>query len=125
MKELIKAAISACDMAYIPFSGFSVGAAIMTKSGKIYKGCNIENSSYSATVCAERVAIGNAITHGDREFQAIVICGSSDDYCFPCGICRQTLSEFVDADFEVVMAKSENDYKVFKMGELLPQAFKL
>ncbi|MBR6681494.1 MAG: cytidine deaminase [Clostridia bacterium] len=125
MNYPIKEALKARENAYSPYSRFCVGAALLCKNGNVYTGCNIENASYSVTVCAERVAIGNAITHGDREFQAIVICGSSDDYCFPCGICRQTLSEFVDADFEVVMAKSENDYKVFKMGELLPQAFKL
>ncbi len=121
----IKEALEARDNAYSPYSRFCVGAAVLCENGNVYTGCNIENSSYSATVCAERVAIGNAISNGDREFRAIVICSSSDDYCYPCGVCRQVLAEFVDADFEVVMAKSENDYKVFKISELLPMAFKL
>ena len=125
MNYPIKEALNARDKAYSPYSKFCVGAALLCKNGKIYTGCNVENASYSATICAERVAVGNAISNGDKDFSAIVICSYSDEYCYPCGVCRQVLAEFVDADFEVVMAKSENDYKVFKISELLPMAFKL
>ncbi len=125
MNYPIKEALNARDKAYSPYSKFCVGAALLCKNGKIYTGCNIENASYSATICAERVVVGNAISNGDKDFSAIVICSYSDEYCYPCGVCRQVLAEFVDADFEVVMAKSENDYKVFKISELLPVAFKL
>ncbi len=125
MNYPIKEALKARDKAYSPYSKFCVGAAVLCENGNVYTGCNIENASYSATICAERVAIGNAIAHGDREFKAIVICSSSDDYCYPCGVCRQVLSEFVDGDFEIVLAKSESDFNVYKMSELLPNVFNL
>ena len=121
----IKEALKARENAYSPYSKFCVGAALLCKNGNVYTGCNIENASYSATVCAERIAIGNAIAHGDREFKAIIICSSSDDYCYPCGVCRQTLAEFCDIDFEIVLAKNESEYKVYKMSDLLPNAFEL
>jgi len=126
MKELIKAAISACDMAYIPFSGFSVGAAIMTKSGKIYKGCNIENSSYSATVCAERVALFKAVSEGEREFKTLALVAKKDgeivENCPPCGVCRQVLSEFCDNDMPILLI-GKNKTLETTVGELLPLGF--
>ena len=121
----IKEALKARENAYSPYSKFCVGAAILCKNGNVYTGCNIENASYSVTVCAERVAIGNAISHGDKAFKAIVICSSSDDYCYPCGVCRQTLSEFCNGEFEIVLAKNEEEYKVYRLSELLPESFKL
>ena len=126
MKELIKAAISACDMAYIPFSGFSVGAAIMTKSGKIYKGCNIENSSYSATVCAERVALFKAVSEGERELKTLALVAKKDgeivENCPPCGVCRQVLSEFCDNDMPILLI-GKNKTLETTVGELLPLGF--
>jgi len=126
MKELIKAAISACDMAYIPFSGFSVGAAIMTQSGKISKGCNIENSSYSATVCAERVALFKAVSEGEREFKTLALVAKKDgeivENCPPCGVCRQVLSEFCDNDMPILLI-GKNKTLETTVGELLPLGF--
>lgn len=122
MKYPIKEAFEAKETAYAPYSNFKVGAALLCSDGRVYKGCNIENSSYPVTVCAERVAFGNAIADGNRDFKAIVITGG-DDYCYPCGMCRQTLAEFADGDFKIVLAKSENETKVYKLSELLPESF--
>ncbi len=122
MKYPIKEAFEAKENAYAPYSNFKVGAALLCSDGSVYKGCNIENSSYSATICAERSALSSAVSDGKRDFKAIVITGG-DDYCFPCGVCRQVLAEFADKDFEIVVAKSEQDCKVYKIGELLPEAF--
>ncbi|MBR5322791.1 MAG: cytidine deaminase [Clostridia bacterium] len=124
MKYPIKEAFEAQKNAYAPYSKFFVGAALLCGDGRVYKGCNIENSSYPVTICAERVVIGNAIADGNRDFKAIVITGG-DDYCYPCGMCRQTLAEFCDGDFRVVLAKSENEIKVYKLSELLPESFVL
>lgn len=122
MKYPINEAFEAKEMAYAPYSNFNVGAALLCSDGRVYKGCNIENSSYPVTICAERVAIGNAIADGNRDFEALVITGG-DDYCYPCGMCRQTLAEFADGDFKIVLAKSENETKVYKLSELLPESF--
>ncbi len=124
MNYPIKEAIKAKENAYSPYSNFCVGAALLCENGNVYTGCNVENLSYSATVCAERVALGSAVANGERKFRAVVICGGSD-FCSPCGVCRQVFSEFVDDDFEVVLAKNENEIKVYKFSELLPYAFKL
>lgn len=124
MKYPIKEAFEAKENAYAPYSEFKVGAALLCSDGSIYKGCNIENSSYSATICAERAALACAISDGKRDFTALVITGG-DDYCYPCGICRQALSEFVDDDFKIVIAKSETETKVYKISELLPECFSL
>ena len=124
MKYPIKDAFDARNNAYAPYSGFKVGAALLCKNGKVYKGCNIENASYPVTLCAERAAIASAISDGNTEFSAIVIVGG-DDFCPPCGMCRQALAEFADGDFTVVLAKSENELKVYKLSELLPETFVL
>lgn len=124
MKYPIKEAFEAKENAYAPYSNFKVGAALLCADGTIFKGCNIENASYSATLCAERVAFASAISNGKREFTAIVITGG-DDYCFPCGVCRQVIAEFVDDNFKVIIAKSETETKVYKISELLPSAFSL
>ena len=124
MKYPVKEAFEAKEKAYAPYSNFKVGAALLCGDGRVYKGCNIENSSYPVTICAERVAVGNAIADGNRNFKAIVITGG-DDYCYPCGMCRQTLAEFADSDFKIVLAKSENETKVYKLSELLPECFVL
>lgn len=124
MKYPIKEAFEAKEMAYAPYSKFKVGAALLCEDGKIYKGCNIENASYPVTICAERVALSTAIADGNTKFKAIVITGG-DDYCSPCGLCRQALAEFADGNFKVVLAKSENESKVYRLSELLPESFTL
>ena len=128
-KELIKHAISAMEYSYSPYSDFRVGAALLTKDGKIYTGCNIENSAYSPCVCAERCALFKAVSEGERDFEALAVIGGYKDridkYSYPCGVCRQVLSEFCDDDFKVIIAKSENDYIKKTLGELLPDSFSI
>ena len=128
---LITAALAARERAHAPYSGYHVGAAVLCDGGSIYSGCNIENASYGATVCAERVAIFKAISEGEQQICAVAIVGGPagseiEDYAYPCGICRQVMAEFcADAgDFTVVVAKSVDEYKVFNgLDELLPYAF--
>ncbi len=124
--ELIKEADKAKEFAYSPFSNFKVGAALLAKDGKVYTGCNIENSSYGATNCAERTAIFKAVSEGQREFTKIAIMSSSGDFTFPCGICRQVIFEFFDKeDGEILLGNDKGDIKVYKVRELLPEGFKL
>ncbi len=128
MKNLIEAAIEARDKAYAPYSHFKVGACLKAKNGKIYTGCNIENSSYPATNCAERTAIFKAVSEGVKEFECIVIVGGRKDgqleICPPCGICRQVMSEFCDPEkFQIILAKSEKEYETYLLKELLPLSF--
>ncbi len=121
-KELIKLAMKARDNAYVPYSNFKVGACLLTKSGKTFVGCNVENASFGATNCAERTAIFSAVASGEREFEKIAIIGSNpNEYAYPCGICRQVMSEF--GDLQVIVAKDENDYKEFKLSKLIPSSF--
>ncbi len=128
-EELIEMAMEARRLAYTPYSNFKVGAALLGKNGVVYKGCNVENASYPATNCAERTAFFNAVSDGQKEFDAIAIVGGSErttelDYCAPCGICRQVMREFCDPkEFQVIVAKSIKDYKVFTLEELLPESF--
>ena len=126
--ELISAAKEAAKKAYSPYSNFCVGAALLTKSGKIYKGCNIENSSFSVTNCAERTALFSAVADGEREFEAIAIVGGKNgtfsEPCFPCGVCRQALSEFCDKDTRIIIADGDS-YKEYTLADLLPESFKL
>ncbi len=125
-KSLIAAALAASKKAYAPYSGFFVGAALQTKGGKIYTGCNIENAAYSATVCAERTAFFSAVKEGEREFSAIAIVGGKNgeitDYCPPCGVCRQVISEFCDGDFKIVLWNGK-EASLYTLKELLPLAF--
>ena len=120
---LIKNAYEARDNAYSPYSGFRVGAAIICANGSIYTGCNIENASYGATLCAERVAIGKAISDGEKDFLAIAIVGSGNDYCYPCGICRQVMSEFCQGDFKILLPLDNKETKEMSLKELLPYSF--
>ena len=123
-KGLIKEAMEAKKMAYAPYSHFRVGAALLTKSGKVYRGCNIENAAFTPTNCAERTAFFKALSEGEKEFQAIAINGDADDYLFPCGVCRQVMVEFCDLKtFEVIVAINEKDYKVFTVEQLMPGVF--
>ena len=127
--ELIHKAIAAREFAYAPYSNFCVGAALLTKSGKIYTGCNVENAGYSATNCAERTAFFKAVSEGCLKFQAIAIVGGPKgkplaDYCPPCGVCRQLMAQFCSLDtFKIIMAVDETDWKECTLGELLPMAF--
>ena len=126
-KSLIRAAIENLPNSYAPYSHFHVSAALLCKDGTVYTGFNIENATYTPTVCAERSAFFRAINEGKREFEAIVICGGLNgviaDYCSPCGVCRQVMKEFCGPDFLVIMAKSEEDYIEKTLDELLPLSF--
>jgi cytidine deaminase len=126
-KDLVKAAFAAMDNAYSPYSHCKVGAALLTREGKVYLGCNVENASYGATNCAERTAFFKAISEGEREFSKIAIVGGFEgdvtDMFMPCGVCRQVMAEFCDKDFEVLVACGQEDFKVFKLSELLPHSF--
>ena len=122
IKELIKKALEAQEKAYVPYSGFKVGAALLTKNGSIYTGCNIESASYTPTICAERTAISKAVSEGEQEIEAIAIVGSLEQFTYPCGVCRQVIREF-GKDATIIVAKNENEYKVYKLEELLPYSF--
>ena len=126
-ETLAQAAIDAKKFSYSPYSKFMVGAALLTKSGKIYTGCNIENAAYSPTNCAERTALFKAVSEGEREFAAIAVAGNAEgvepDYCYPCGVCRQVLMEFVGDGFEVVVVRTASDYKVYSFAEIFPFGF--
>ena len=123
-EQLIKAAIEAKEHAYAPYSNFRVGAALLTKGGKVYQGCNIENAAYSPTNCAERTAFFKAVYEGEREFEAIAINGDGDDYLFPCGVCRQVMAEFCDPDtFLIYVSKKNGAYQKYTLAKLFPGAF--
>lgn len=125
-RELLQRAVEARTMSYSPYSNFRVGAALLGKSGKIYTGCNVENAAYTPTNCAERTAVFKAVSEGEREFTAIAIVGGKgetvSDFCAPCGICRQVLSEFCDKEFRVVLGTPDAP-KAYTLGELLPLSF--
>ncbi len=127
--ELICLALDAREKSYSPYSGFAVGAALLCKNGKAYTGCNIENSAFSPTVCAERTAFFKAVSEGEKEFVKIAVVGDKsenefpENYCPPCGVCRQVMKEFCTDDFEVIMAKSAEDYIVMTLNEILPAGF--
>lgn len=126
-RSLAKVAIEAKELSYSPYSEFQVGAALLTKSGKVYTGCNIESASFSPTNCAERTALFKAVSEGEREFAAIAVTGApkgkEGGYAYPCGVCRQMLKEFFADDVVVIVAKTEEDYKVHTFGEILPFGF--
>ena len=126
-RELIKLALEARKNSYSPYSDFKVGAALLTKSGKVYTGCNIENAAFGPTVCAERTALFKAVSEGEREFVRIAVAGGKNDipdsYAFPCGVCRQVLAEFCGADFEIISAVSTEDSVSRTLSEMLPDSF--
>ena len=127
-EQLCRLALEARKSSYSPYSGFKVGAALLSASGKIYTGCNIENAAYSPTVCAERVAFFKAVSEGETEFEAIAIAGGANDTpdgeCPPCGVCRQVMAEFCNPDtFKVYLVKNENEYTLLSLRELLPYGF--
>lgn len=121
--DLIKEAYEAKKYAYVPYSGFHVGAALLTTSGKVYRGCNIENAAYSPTNCAERTAFFKAISEGETDFQSIVVVGDKEEYLTPCGVCRQVMMEFCNKDFQIIAAKNEKDYVIYTLEELYPASF--
>lgn len=128
-KELMLAAEEARKHSYSPYSGFAVGAALLCGSGKVYTGCNIENASFSPTVCAERVAFFTAVNAGEKAFKSIAVAGGRANekpqpLCPPCGVCRQVMSEFCDKNFEILIGSSEN-FEVHTLGDLLPLGFDL
>ena len=122
-RNLVKIAIDARENAYVPYSKFKVGAAVLTEDGTIYTGCNIENASYGATNCAERTAIFKAVSEGHKEIKAIAIVGDMSTNTYPCGICRQVIVEFATKDIQIILVKNENDYIIKTMEEILPGAF--
>ena len=126
--QLIEFALRARDSAYCPYSGFAVGAALLCADGSVYTGCNVENSAFSPTNCAERTAFFKAVSEGKREFEKIAVVGGDaqkepSNYCSPCGVCRQVMKEFCKADFEIIIAINENDYKIMTLAEILPASF--
>lgn len=130
MKTLIKLAMEAREKSYCPYSGFAVGAALQTKEGKIYQGCNIENAAFTPTNCAERTAFFKAVSEGEKEFCHIAIVGGKKDGVLeltsPCGVCLQVMQEFCDPDaFEVILATAEEKYEILKLRQLLPYGFEL
>jgi len=122
-KELLLLAEEIKKNSYSPYSKFRVGAAVLMKSGKTYQGVNIENASFGATVCAERTAIFKAVSEGERKIEAVAITSDSDELTFPCGICRQVIAEFGDENTRIICANNRGEFKVFKLAELLPNAF--
>ena len=125
-RELMEMAVQARKASYSPYSKFKVGAALLTKSGKTYLGCNIENAAYTPTNCAERTAVFKAVSEGELEFVAIAIVGGSGDepaeFCAPCGVCRQVLAEFCEKDFKILLG-TPDDFKAYTLAELLPFSF--
>lgn len=123
-KELYRKAVEMTNMSYAPFSKFRVGAALLAKDGRIFTGCNVENSSFGGTICAERTAFVKAISEGAKEFKKIAIASSGGE-AWPCGICRQFMQEFCDDDFEIITGNDEESLRVYTMKEILPEGFKL
>ena len=125
-RELLLYAIQARKMSYAPYSQFFVGAALLGKSGKVYLGCNVENAAYSVTNCAERTALFKAVSEGEREFSAIAIVGGKGEdvtqVCAPCGVCRQALAEFCDADLRIVLG-TPDEIVVYRLADVLPLSF--
>lgn len=125
-KILMSEAQKARQKSYSPYSHFRVGAALLTKSGKIYTGCNIENAAYTPTVCAERTAIFKAVSDGERDFEAFAVIGGAEgetaDFCAPCGVCRQVIAEFCNKDFKIILG-NEDKFKAYTLDGLLPFAF--
>lgn len=128
INQLVTQAISARNNSYAPYSGFTVGAALLCEDGSIYTGCNIENAAYGATNCAERTAVFKAISEGKLKFKAIAIAGGKkgqapDNYAYPCGTCRQVLGEFCDSDFQIITVMTNTKYEIHTLSELLPYGF--
>lgn len=125
-KELMNKAKEASKSSYSPFSRFAVGAAVFASSGKIYKGCNVENSSFGLTICAERCAIFKAVSEGERELLAVAIYSPNTDSCYPCGACRQVMYEFQPDDYELdVITENTGELEIKKLSYFLPNGFRI
>ena len=128
-EKLMELAVEAMGHSYSPYSGYKVGAALLCSDGTVYQGCNIENSAYSPTNCAERTAFFKAIYDGQRDFQAIAVCGGKDGVITgtfpPCGVCRQVMREFCGQDFLIYLHNSQGGVQQFTLADLLPQSFSL
>ncbi len=126
-KELCRLAVEAMERAYAPYSGYRVGAALLTKDGRVFTGCNIENASFTPTVCAERTAVFKAVSEGVREFAMLAVAGGKDGAVTgtfpPCGVCRQVMTEFCAPDFPVLLVSGEDTYTTHTLAELLPFSF--
>lgn len=122
VNKLINAALAAREKAYAPYSKFRVGAAVLARGGQIHTGCNIENVSYGLTCCAERVAVFKAVSNGDTDIEAVAVAAGTDDFCPPCGACRQVLAEF-GGKIKVYLANSTGDYRMLTVDDLLPVSF--
>lgn len=128
IQKMIRLAIDQLSFSYTPYSGFKVGASLLTKSGKFYTGCNIENAAYTPTNCAERTAFFKAVSEGERKFEAICVVGGKDgvltEYAAPCGVCRQVMMEFCNPEqFQIILATGTKHYDVYTLKELLPSGF--
>lgn len=126
--ELVRLAKEARGHAYVPYSGFSVGAALLCRDGKIYQGCNIENAAFGPTICAERTAFFKAVYDGEREFEAIAVVGGRAGEEItglfpPCGVCRQVMREFCDLDFKLYLGRENGAFETMTLGEMLPMSF--
>ena len=122
--ELLKLAAEARDRSYSPYSHYAVGAALLTKDGVVYQGCNIENASYTPTVCAERSAFFKAIFDGVRQFTAIAVIGSGESPAYPCGVCRQVMAEFCDGDFAVITSNCDGSCVIAEtLDQIMPHRF--
>ena len=127
-RTLIECALKMRDMSYCPYSGFAVGAALLTSDGKVYTGCNIENAGFSSTNCAERTAFFKAVSEGERKFVKIAVAGGKKgeaptEYTYPCGVCRQVMKEFCNDGFQIISAITTEDFTVKTLGELFPFGF--
>lgn len=122
-QELIMQAKLAMEQAYAPYSRFRVGAALLGASGRIYRGCNIENAAYSPTICAERTAVVKAVSEGERQFKALAVVAETEEVITPCGVCRQVLAEFFDDQVVILLANADGQVRKTNLSELLPGAF--
>ncbi len=123
-RELINIAFEAAENAYVPYSNFAVGAALECEDGTVYSGCNVENAAYGCTNCAERTAVFKAVSEGRRNFRRIAVYAGAEEYCMPCGTCRQVLNEFAP-DIEVLSVRKDGRYVSYSLKELLPKSFSL
>ncbi len=121
-QELMRLAVEMLDKAYVPYSHFPVGAALECEDGTVYAGCNIENAAFPCTICAERTAMFKAISEGNRKFRRIVVAGKSEDFCVPCGSCRQVMREFAP-ELEVICLNGKGEARHYTLRQLLPESF--
>ena len=121
-RVLVDMAFAMLERSYVPYSHFPVGAALLCEDGTVYTGCNVENAAYGSTICAERTALVKAVSEGRKRFAAIAIAGRSEDYCWPCGACRQMLYEFAP-ELTVLVARADGQFVKLPLGELLPHGF--